>query len=303
MSKLRMAIAIVVALVAAASASAANLPYASAREGYVLMQDLALWQDEFGGKLKFQEALTLGDKVALLGQTAKFTQDGREREYVKIRSLSGKEGWARSSYVASNATLAVVKVPKTLIYSEPRDVKVTSRTLGYMVLVAVFRDGGADGFVKIGGYDPGSDTLIDGVYVSRDDLTFDDFDINALVLYRVAMGMKNAELRRNLLTVAQTKYGKTIFMDKIQAALNPESQAKALVAAGGKYIVNDNNVNLRSAPDEKGGSVLKTLAKDTVVEVVQASAAAYTVGGATAQWFKLKDPEGWVFGAFLSPAP
>lgn len=284
--------------------SAAGLPYAGPQEGYILLQDLAMWQDQWGGSLKFLEALTIGDKVTVLGQTAKFKQDGREREYTKIKSLSGKEGWVRSSYIASNATLGVVKVPKSVIYSEARDVKVTSRSVSNLTIVAIFKDGSTGNFIKIGGWDVSQESLLTDEFISKDDVTLDDFDVNAIILYRVAMGQKKAEIKKNLLNLALTKYGRTIFADKIQAILNPDNAVTpAFVVAMGNFIINDNNVNVRNLPDDKTGVALKLLTKDTPVEVIQATANSYTINGVTAQWFHIKDPDGWVFGAFLAPAP
>jgi hypothetical protein len=55
--------------------------------------------------------------------------------------------------------------------------------------------------------------------VSVDDLTASEADVNAAILYDVALATRDATVKKNLLKVALMKYGSTMFLDKIQAAL------------------------------------------------------------------------------------
>lgn len=293
------------ALVLSSMAFAAPL---GSNEAYVLLNELPLWAEEFGGKLKWQEALTIGDKVTLLNQTGKFKVEGNEREYTKVKSLSGKEGWVRTPYIASKSSLAVVKAEKSLIYSEPRDVKITSKFLTHMTLVAILQDGSSGAFLKIQAYDTFQDALFsaDSTFVSPDDLTTSEADVNAVILYTVAAANKNATVKKNLLNVINAKYSSTMFLGKIQSVLSGapvvNSAGKETKPAVGTFTINDNNVNVRATPDEKNGQVLSQLSLGYAVEVLEVTAQTYTVGGMTGYWYRLKEPAGWVFGTFLTPA-
>jgi hypothetical protein len=270
-------------------------------EAYVLLGGLALWQDQPGGALKWAENLTLGDRVTLLNRTAKFKQDGKERDFVRVRATDGQEGWVRPPYVASKASLAVVSADGAVIYSEPRDVKITSRTISRMTLVAVLQDGGSGNFAKVQGFDVPQNTLLgDSTFVAMEDLTSADADVNAVILYSVASATKNQDVRKNLLKVITNKYGSSLFLPKIQADLGGGAVAARPTAPfSGQFAVIDDNVNVRAAPDEKNGQVVGRLDRDAVVDVVEKTTESYTIGDQTAPWYRIKDPAGWVFGSFL----
>jgi len=289
----------VLALLAAFAAAAGAAPTAP-NVGYVLIQGLAMYTDS-NAKLTWLEALTVGDAVTPLGRTAKFRVDGKDTEYIRIRATDGKEGWVLPPYVATKASLAVVKVDQSVVYAEPRDVKVTSRFVTGMTVVAVLQDGSGGGFAKIQGYDRVQKRLFtDATYVSLDDLTMADTDVNAAILYTVAVTSDTPAVKASLLKVAMTKYGDSLFLPQIQAAAGVAAP-RATTPASGAWVVGYDNVNLRAAPDEKNGQVIGRLMKGTRVEVSEMTRDTYTVAGSTAAWYHLVDPDGWVFGASLTP--
>jgi hypothetical protein len=269
-------------------------------EGYVMLNGLPLYQDD-KGKLTWLESLAIGDKVTLLNRTSKFKQDGQDKDFVRIKAPDGKEGWARGPFVATKASLAVVKADQAVIYSEPREVKITSKYVSSMTLVAVLQDGTTGSFAKIQGYDRAQKMLFtDATYVSLDDLTASDMDINAVILYTVAV--EDPKVKANLLKLAMTKYGGTMFLSNLQAAAGVAPVAsKDTTPVTGTYVVNDDNVNVRSAPDEKNSTVVGKLGTGTRVDVTEKTSQTYTVGDNTAAWFHIKTPDGWVFGSFLEP--
>jgi hypothetical protein len=73
------------------------------------------------------------------------------------------------------------------------------------------------------------------------------------------------------------------------------------IPASGTYVVNNDNVNVRAAPDVKTGKVIGRLNKGTYVDVVEMTVLTYPVGETVAAWFHVKSPNGWVFGWFLDP--
>jgi hypothetical protein len=188
-------------------------------EAYVIMNDLPLWQDQ-GGALKWIENLTIGDQVTLLNRAGKFKQDGKEKDFVRIKAPDGQEGWVRTPYVAPKAALAVVKADKAIVYSEPREVRITSKSISYMTIVAVLTDGSTADFAKVQCFDPTQNTsFLDATYIAREDLTTSDTDVNSVVLYTVAAAAKSQEVKKNLLKIIGSKYSGSVFFQNIQDAL------------------------------------------------------------------------------------
>lgn len=279
-------------------------------EAFVIINELPLYQDQ-GGALKWKESLTIGDKVQIRGGSQKKKVDGKERDYTKVKSPSGNEGYVRSQYIVPKAQLAVVHADKATIYSEPRDVKVTDKYISGMTIVAVLQDGSSASFAKVLGYDKSQDLYItDPVYIQVEDLTYADADVNASILFTAAMASKSKDIKDSLFKVIQKRYSSTIFFAKIQAAIgggsaSPSSGAAAVPpaerqtqSADGSFTVNDNDVNVRSQPDENSQSVAH-LSKGAQVDVVAKTVDTYTVGDSTDYWYKISEPSGWVFGGFL----
>lgn len=280
---------------------AASVPPLAANEAFVIMNNLPLWTDK-GGTLEFKESLIIGDRVVLLNKSAKFKQDGKERDYVRVRSPAGNEGWVRAPYVVAKSMIAVVVADKATIYSAPRDVSMTTKYISHMTLVAVLQDGSTSDFAKVVAYDASRDVYYtDPVFISKGDLTYADVDINAFILFTTAKTSKDKTLRANFLKTIEAKYAASVFMAEIRATLAPETAPqKAAIAVSGFYTVNDDNVNVRATPDEVNGQVLTQLSKGAQVEVLEVTVQSYTIGGLTGQWYHIKEPAGWVFGPFLS---
>jgi hypothetical protein len=281
-------------------------------EAFVIMNGLPLYQEQ-GGTLKWKENLTIGDKVQVKGKIQKIKLEGKERDFLKIVAPSGAEGFARAPYLVQKATLAVVRADKAVVYTEPRDVKITSKSISQQTIVAALTEGSSSSFAKVLCYDAAQDAYFtDPVFVAAEDLTYAEADVNATILFATASATKNKDIRANLLKVIEKRYSSSIFFDRIRAALEPSAASQApaasaapskpVVAKQGKFIVNDDKVNVRAQPDEVNGEVVAQLDKDAVVETVEATARAYTVAGQTGLWYRIVEPSGWVFGVFLDPA-
>jgi hypothetical protein len=80
----------------------------------------------------------------------------------------------------------------------------------------------------------------------------------------------------------------------------PQASGEAVPAAG-SYVVTSDNVNVRAAPDVGSGKVAR-LNRGAVVEVVEMTVLTCVVQGMRAAWFRIKSPDGWVFGYYLDPA-
>jgi hypothetical protein len=82
---------------------------------------------------------------------------------------------------------------------------------------------------------------------------------------------------------------------------NAPSPTIETVPASGTYVVNNDHVNVRVAPDVKNGKVIGQLNKGTVVDVQEMTKLVSDVNGTVAAWFHVKSPNGWVFGWYLDP--
>jgi len=185
----------------------------------VILVNGAPLYEENNKVLKALDYLTLGDVVTLMNRTGSFKESGKDRDFTRIKAGSGKEGWVRSQFLAGKASIAFVKVDKATIYSEPREVKITSRYISGMTLVAVLQDGSTGSFAKVQGYDAAQGVIFtDSTFVSTDDLTSADADVQAGILYDVAMATKDPGVKKNLLKIAGSKYSSSVFLPRIQTA-------------------------------------------------------------------------------------
>lgn len=276
---------------------------AGATEAFVLLNNAALFKEKSLGQLEWLENLTVGDKLSVVSGVIKAKYNGAEREYYKVKTPGGKEGFVRTIFLGIGGTLGVVKVESSFVYSEPRDVKITDRTLLRGQIVVVLKEGATDQFIQVVGYDEAKDSAFTSAFVAKEEVSINDVDANAVILLAVAKAQKNVTLKKNLLTVASTKYSTSVFMDLINAQLNALNPNRASKPAVGTFLVNDKDVNVRDLPNEKASKVVKALEKGTQVTITEVTTESYTIDGQTAPWYRIAEPAGWVFGAFLSPAP
>lgn len=212
----RFSLVLCILVASAAILSATPLPPSSA---VVLVNGSPLYEEQSGKTLKALDYLTLGDVVTLLNRTGTFKENGTDRDFTRIKAMNGKEGWVRTQFIGAKASIAVVKADQAIVYSEAREVKITSKYLNALTLVAVLQDGSTPSFAKVQGYDVAQKYLFaDGVFVSMDDLTSADADVNAAILYDVAMATKDPTVKKNLLKIAAAKYSGSVFYPKIQTA-------------------------------------------------------------------------------------
>ena len=194
--------------------------------GVILVHGTPLY-DESNRVLKALDYLYLGDMVTLLNRTATFPENGKDRDFTRVRSPGGKEGWVRTQFMATKASLGVVTADRAVIYSEPRDVKLTAKTIGALTLVAVLQDS-TDAFAHVQGFDAAQGVLFtDSTFVNQSDVSQSSADVNAAILIVVAAATKDAVVKKNLLTIALKKYSQSVFLSRIQAGLGITPAAPA----------------------------------------------------------------------------
>ncbi len=214
MKRLIIALALISLLCAAAVAQTL-----APNTAVVLVNGASLSEDT-NKVLKAVDYLTLGDIVLLMGRTGSFADGGAQKDFTRVKAPNGKEGWVRTQYIATKASLAIVKADQAMLYTEPKTVKLTSRYVSSMVLVAVLQDGSSSTYAKVQYWDAAQNTFAaDSAYVRMDDLAASPADVSAGILLYVSKGTKDPAIKKNLLRVAKLKYGGSQFMPKVAEAL------------------------------------------------------------------------------------
>ncbi len=284
---------------AEASANAAN-----AKSGFVIIAGLGL-ADIAEGKAKFVDSLTLGEKVALTGLAGKGTgSDGKERDFVQVKRDSGSTGWARTEYVVPNCFLGVVTADESIVYSEPKNTAATARSILKTTVLAVHAESAGQPLLKVTAYDPAANLFHKDVYLRGEDVSSKPDDVQGAILLQLAGATKNPKQKEAFLKSAARDHPGSLFIAQIEeslAALSAPPPAKATEKFFATMAATDDAVNVRDAPDEKSGKVVGTLAKAQKVDVQEQTTESFTVGDKTAPWYKISEPAGWVFGAWLAP--
>jgi hypothetical protein len=269
-------------------------------EAYVIRDDLILWQDQASGILKKAGTLRIGDEVALQGRTAKRAQGGSELNLAAVTTSGGVEGWVLSNCLVPKAALAAVLPDKAAVFSGPSVGSATGRYISGLTVVALIHKDSKDGFARVSCYDIAQDALfVDSTFVAMKDLVLVQEDVDAALQYAMAAGSKDLAKRREILKDIFAKYRRSVFLPRILADLG--GIAKPSQAARGTFEVGADKVDVRISPDEKNGRVVSQLNAGRQVEVLEETLDAYTIGGESACWYRIKLPAGWVFGAYLRP--
>jgi len=293
---MRKSAAILVLLVAVTTASSTPL---RPTEAYVLKNGLETWINT-GDHLWQSASLAIGDTVTLRGETRTFQRDAETDEYARVGAPRGGD-WVKAKYLCAGSSLAVVKADRATLYDGPQESKKTQRYVSYMTVVAILPEEASAGFVKIKAYDRVQKILIED-FARTNDLTTTEGDVRAAVLYITAIDTPPKRLA--VLNSALSQYPQTIFAQAIRLAVGGAAAVgRESEPADGTFVVTEDNVNVRSAPDEKNGFVIDRLGKGARVHVTEKTKGTYTVAGDTAPWFHLLRPDGWMFGHFLSDAP
>ena len=289
---------------------------ADARSAFAIMVDLPLWTLA-QGELTFKESIPIGEKLALLGQTAKATQSGKDRDLQQVRRMSGSEGWVRADYVVSRAILGVVTTDDAMIYTVPHNTAATTSSVPRMTVLAIHADTGGMTFIRVTGFDPGAKLLLKGVYLRNEGVSSKPSDVQAAILLQLAAASKNQKQQQAFLRSAIKDHPDSIFMPELTSALTaivspPASQPapapsatavkpRSTVAASGSMAVTADGVKVYDAPDEKAGKLLATLLKGQKVDIIEKTADDPAADPGSS-WYRIKDPAGWVNATALTTA-
>jgi hypothetical protein len=268
---------------------------------------------ETEGEPSFEQGstrLNIGEQIVFLGQTLKGKAGKRDVELSLIRTSDDKEVWIPSEFFIPDGKLGVVTSGKAVVYAKPDLLNPTSDILPRMTIVTASPQQ-ENGFYQLTTWDEVNDKKYAGVHVKSNDLSLRDADVQSALLYFVAMKNTNPVVREELLNSA-AEFLVSVFMPQIRAELEALAEGSSDEVSGTRTImaseqfsfegvVNSDNVNVRDFPGTAGTRIIAQLQPETEVRIVERTVEPDTVGGQSANWFKLDDPQGWVFGVFIDP--
>jgi hypothetical protein len=272
--------------------------------GFCIMDNLTLW-DIGSGTPKLLSACAIGEKLALLGETARVVQSGAPRTFIRVRQSSGSEGWARAEYVVADSVLAVIADDEAVVYSQPDARTATGQTLSRMTILAIHKSTAATAFLRISCVQEEDGKLLRSVYLRNSGVSSLIDDVKSAVLYAIASRTENERKRAAFLTSALSDYPRSRFTEDIRRALQavkepvPEEIPTEELTAS--FVTGDDGINVLSLPDETAGTIVETLPKGRTVDVIEKTSRSYTIGSLSAPWYRIKNPEGWIFGVSLIP--
>jgi hypothetical protein len=279
---------------------------ADAQSAFVIVADLPLFAIEQGA-LAARGTLPIGEKLALLGPATKAFQAGRERDFVPVRRDSGSEGWVRADLVISRSILAVVTTDTAAVYEAPHNTAATASTIPRLSIIAIASETGGMTFIRVTAFDPAAKILLRNVYLRNEGVSSNPDDVQAAILLQLAADSKSLIQQRAFLTSAIKDHPGSLFIPELNAALTaltaPRAASpapRATEPAAGTMVTRAEAVSVYDAPDEKTGKLLATLPKAQNVDIVEKTTESFAIGEDSAPWFRIREPAGWVFGAFLA---
>ncbi len=274
-----------------------------AQSGFCVADELSLWEAGAAAPRRLSSC-TIGEKLSLTGETSRMLLNGIQRSVIRVRQTSGTEGWVRAEYVIPDSILGVVVEEGAASYRRPDPAAPTSQTLKRMTVVAIHKRTAATDFLRISYTDPKDGRLL-SAYARNTGISSYLHDVRSAILHAMAARTQNIRTRAGLLTLALNDYPQSKFTPEIRMALEavekPSLTDIPTEPFSGTFTAAEDGVNVLSIPDENAGSVVDTLRKGSSVDAVERTRQAYSVGSLSAPWYRLREPDGWVFGISLVP--
>lgn len=236
--------------------------------------------------------LMLMEKVSPLGEEAELTVGNAKRAYVKVRRQTGEEGWANAAYVIPDAYPGVILTQRATFYRQP-DLAGPDTT--YLVrgdFVAVLAEPVINNFVKVVWANPNTSAVVTGRYLKADTLTTAQSDLDAALLYALALRETNLVKREELLNNAASIPSEA-FRAEIQTELRIARagfQVEAVRPTTEYLVTLDTEVLEAPFPDAAPIAPLRANQKVNVRrKLVQGDVV----------WFEVLEPRGYVDSGFL----
>jgi hypothetical protein len=226
--------------------------------------------------------------------------DKETRDYARVE-IDGKDYWIQSVLVASEAVPGVIIAEDTMRYSKALLTAPNSRgaTIPLHSLVAVHTNQETGIFTGVSAYLDETRTVVAGEFIKKENVTISPADVQAMQLYSLALEAKTDVLKKEYLRNALDLDSR--FNDIIEqelygfagANITTESLAAYDIAVvrPGCTVYEEPAIRSRDLGPLPVGSLV-TVVERTENEVRLNS-------GDTARWYKIIEPAGWVFGAYL----
>lgn len=238
--------------------------------------------------------------------------------YTKLKSVDGEDFdnlWFRERYIVPEGKKGVVVTDDALVYSKANDKSITKYTLSRMMFFVAYPEMEGD-FFKIRGWDKIQNKRRIDVYVKSSDVSVKSADVDSAEFYHLALDT-DEKLPKNRLFETALKNTSSVFYDEIQFEydkLNSVEDDDDMDDEGdmgepAEYefegTINDDNVNVR-AEANVDSSVVGSLDTGDTVYVIEDSGISFTNNEGTdsettANWMKINNPSGYVYGIFIDP--
>ncbi len=290
-----------------------NTPESDPNAAYCIYNGLGFYTENTDGTLKWANSLLIGDMVTYLDEVKKFSPHGQEYDYCKVKR-GDTEGWALSYYIIQNSRLGVIINPdssKAVLYTEPNMTRATAQFLSFAQVVAIHKDASNEtGFVKISCWD-GNRRQAEK-FVFTDAVSTDSADINAAILYRLALDVKSNNLDQykihleNALRLRSPVFNTAIQMEydnTFMETMPLDAEMPTIDIPDGE-LTHQTVANLRlRKSDDANAEIIMTIPENTPIRVI-ATGKQDTINGISGNWVKIQlndGREGWGFDGYIRP--
>lgn len=208
---------------AKSSSAVAEMEGSKVREGVCIWDKIAL-RDKPEEKGKWLTAINLGEKVTYLEETEIDESGTKPREYVKIKLIDGKEGWALKDFVIIDG-LGAVFTADTEIYQRPDLLAKSGKSFSKMDIVAVISE--KDDWLEVTGKRKDGNWIETG-WIKAGNLSTKDVDVAVAVYARKAFEIKEKgkqqEEIRNI--VDNQDFSSSVFISDLAEVITPVLQAE-----------------------------------------------------------------------------
>jgi hypothetical protein len=287
----------------------------------VILTEASLQELRDDGKMYWKADLSAGDTVIWKDEkmNAVRSYDNQRRDFYRV-AFDGKDYWVQDYAIAGPAEPALIVAEDTLLYTKPEPTAI-ARTGNISIprysLVALLPDEDiSDDYVKITARLEGtSNPPVSDRYVKAQNVSTDINDVGAVKLVRIASATKNPAVRAELVRNALDFARKSLFLGQTAAELDYDPVFFELelmgnlerLVSGERYMVTFDTVNVRETP-ALSAKVLAARTQGDTVLVTAKTKKEITLDAPEGEeppkgvWY-MTDEGGWIFSAYVVPAP
>jgi hypothetical protein len=271
--------------------------------GVVLIR-AGLWELQNENQVKWVRYINAGETVEWKDESRKLINpaaNNAENEYYRV--YTGGDYWIRDYAIEGPAEPGIITSSETVLYSQPdlgSPLTSGTNTIHQYTIVAVDPEP-QSGFLKISAYYAanGKYFVVNQRYVKAENVSTDINDVKGISLYQLAMATEDPVVKKELLNNALSLSDR--YYDLIQRALiETEYAGKIETITPQDFTVVEDELYVYDRPDEDSGEWVDIIEYgNTVTAVARTKERSSLYGAGADYWYKIAEPEGWVFGAYL----